>query len=58
MTEDTRFTEDEIARAIGYARVKGSRPRPPRGRKATAPRRLARPSLPRLRVGTPSVAPA
>ena len=56
MTEDTHFSEDEIARAIGYARVKGDRPQHHRGRKVTPPRRLALPSLPRLRPGTPRVA--
>jgi hypothetical protein len=55
MTEDTRISEDEIARVIGYARVKGGRPQRPRGRKATA-RRLALPSLRPLRVGAPRVA--
>jgi hypothetical protein len=56
MTEDIRFSEDEIARAIGYARVKGSRTERPRGRKANAARRFSLPSLPRPRTGAPRIA--
>lgn len=56
MTHDIRFSEDEIACVVGYARVKGDPSRRPRGEKARTPRRLTRASLPRLRSGTPRVA--
>jgi hypothetical protein len=53
MDESTPFTEDETARALGYARVKGNGGRRERGRREKAPRRLPRPSLPRLGGGAP-----
>jgi hypothetical protein len=46
MQEQPRYTESEIARVIGYARVRDTRSEP-RGRKAKAPRRVCL-TLPRL----------
>jgi hypothetical protein len=47
MQEQPRYTESEIARVIGYARVRETQSEP-RGRKAETPRRRARLMLPRL----------
>jgi hypothetical protein len=56
MNESTDFAEDEIARALGYARVKDNAGRRERGRREKAPRRLPRPSLSRLGGPTPRAA--
>jgi hypothetical protein len=56
MDESTPFTEEEIARALGYARVKDDAGRRERGRREKAPRRLPRPSFPRLGARTPRTA--
>jgi len=53
MHEQRTYTEGEIARVVGYARVRDDAPSP-RGRKADARRR--RVSLPRLRSGAPRLA--
>jgi hypothetical protein len=45
MNEQPRYTETEIARVVGYARVKEA-PSKPRGLKSKAPRRRA--TRPRL----------
>jgi hypothetical protein len=46
MDESTPFTESEIARALGYARVKADFARPRRGQPEKRARRLRRPSIP------------
>jgi len=48
MDESTPFTESEIARALGYARVKDDAGRRERGHRERKSRRLPRPSLPRV----------